>query len=73
MDDKTFIATYVAKEAERINQKLKDMVGSETPPTDQQRDDVIKDIEVTLSRLQSALSQLSIEPEDGEGHDKPAQ
>ncbi len=61
MDDKTFIASYVASEAERINERLKKMVQSDTQPTDEERDAVIKDIETTLARLQSALSQISIE------------
>ena len=71
MDDKTFIASYVASEAERINQRLKKMVQSDTQPTDAERDEVIKDIETTLARLQSALSQISMEDLEEElEHDK---
>ncbi len=71
MDDKTFIASYVAGEAERINERLKKMVQSDTQPTDEERDEVIKDIETTLARLQSALSQISIEDLEEEiEHDK---
>ena len=71
MDDKTFIASYVAGEAERINQRLKKMVQSDTQPTDAERDEVIKDIETTLARLQSALSQISMEDLEEElEHDK---
>ncbi len=71
MDDKTFIASYVAGEAERINQRLKKMVQSDTQPTDAERDEVIKDIETTLARLQSALAQISMEDlEEEKEYDK---
>jgi hypothetical protein len=55
MDDKTFIAEYAANEILRINERLKDMIESKTPPTEELRDNVIEDIETTLRRLQSAL------------------
>lgn len=71
MDDKAFIASYVAGEAERINERLKKMVQSDTQPTDAERDAVIKDIETTLARLQSALSQISMEElEEEKEYDK---
>lgn len=64
MDDKTFIAEYVANETVRINNRLKEMLASETPPTDETRDSVISDIETTLARLQNALSFISENLED---------
>ena len=70
MDDKTFIASYVSSEAERINERLKRIMHSDTPPTDEERDEVIKDIETTLARLQSALSQIALEEAEEREHDK---
>lgn len=61
MDDKTFIAAYAAQETLRINERLKQMVQSETPPSEEERDAVIGDIEQTLQRLQSALSMITPE------------
>ncbi len=55
MDDKTFIAEYAANEILRINERLKGMIESKTPPTEELRDNVIEDIETTLRRLQNAL------------------
>lgn len=60
MDDKTFIAAYVAQESQRINERLKTMLQSETPPSEEERDAVISDMEITLSRLQSALTQIEM-------------
>lgn len=59
MDDKTFIAEYAANEILRINERLKTMVEAKTPPSDEVRDSVISDIENTLRRLQSALSNIT--------------
>ncbi len=61
MDDKTFIAAYVAKETQRINDELKKMVLSDVPPSDAQKETIISDIETTLSRLKSALSHIQTE------------
>jgi hypothetical protein len=58
MDDKTFIAEYVANETVRINSRLKEMVEATEPPSEEMRESVIADIELTLSRLQSALSHI---------------
>lgn len=74
MNDKSLIASYVAGEVERINEKLKKMVQSETPPTDAERDEVIQDIETTLNRLQNALSNLKPgESDEEEDHDQRPQ
>ncbi|MEQ1704772.1 MAG: hypothetical protein ABL867_02215 [Rickettsiales bacterium] len=64
MDDKTFIAEYAANEILRINERLKTMVEAKTPPSDEVRDNVISDIETTLRRLQSALSNITENMED---------
>lgn len=61
MDDKTFIAKYVADESTRVKDRLKAMVESETPPTEEEKTEVMQDIETTLKRLQSALSQITPE------------
>ncbi len=61
MDDKTFIAAYVAQEAERINQRLKRAVAAETPPSEEEKKALVEDIETTLSRLQRALLQVRLE------------
>jgi ElaB/YqjD/DUF883 family membrane-anchored ribosome-binding protein len=59
MDDKTFIAEYAANEILRINERLKTMVESKTQPSEEMRESVISDIETTLRRLQSALSNIT--------------
>ena len=59
MDDKTFIAEYAANEILRINERLKVMVESKETPSEEMRDSVISDIETTLRRLQSALSNIT--------------
>lgn len=64
MDDKTLIAQYAANEILRINERLKDMVKSKTPPSEEVRESVISDIETTLSRVQRALSMIKIEDTD---------
>jgi hypothetical protein len=64
MDDKTFIAEYAANEILRINERLKTMVESKEVPSDEIRDSVISDIETTLRRLQSALSNITENMED---------
>ena len=64
MDDKTLIAEYAANEILRINSRLKEMMTSETPPSDDFRKNVIEDIETTLNRLQRALSHIQIDGTD---------
>lgn len=61
MYDKTFIAKYAADETTRINERLKRMIQSASPPSQEERDAVVADIEQTLARLQSALSQITPE------------
>ncbi len=58
MDDKTFVANYVAQEAVRINERLKKIVNAESAPSDEEKDSILADIETTLARLQSAVSHL---------------
>lgn len=66
MDDKTFIAEYAANEILRINERLKTMVESKTQPSEEMRESVISDIETTLRRLQSALSNITENMEENE-------
>lgn len=61
MDDKTFIAKYVADESTRVKDRLKAMVENPTPPTEEEKAAVMQDMEKTLKRLQTALA--SITPE----------
>lgn len=58
MDDKTFIATYVAQETQRINGALKEMIERPGSPSEAEKDAIIADIERTLARLQSAISHI---------------
>jgi hypothetical protein len=59
MDDKTFIASYVAKESQRINERLKEMVEAGQPPSEEEREAVVADIEKTLRRMHAALSTIN--------------
>ncbi|NBX03077.1 MAG: hypothetical protein EBR02_03230 [Alphaproteobacteria bacterium] len=58
MDDKTFVASYVAQEAVRINERLKKIVDAESTPSEEEKDSILADIETTLARLQSAVAHL---------------
>jgi|GEM_PF-2985434 len=73
MDDKTFIAEYAAKETVRINERLKEMLTSETPPSDELKESVIADIETTLARLQSALSHIVAHIDEDENKEETKQ
>lgn len=70
MDDKTFIAKYVADESTRIKDRLKEAVESDVVPTEAEKDELIGDIEQTLDRLRRALEQMQaaigLEDEDME-------
>lgn len=59
MDDKTFVAKYVASESERLNQSLKEMVAKEVAPTDAEKDALFADMEETLKKLTGALEYLT--------------
>ena len=59
MDNKTFVASYVAQESERINQALKNVLGKEAPPTEAEKDALFSDMEATLAKLTSALEFLT--------------
>lgn len=66
IDDKTLIAKYAAKETARINERLKEMLNSNSPPSEELRQDVVNDIEATLERLQRALSHIHIDEDYNE-------
>ncbi len=66
MDDKTFVAAYVAKETQRINETLKDMINSPEAPSEETRQAIVQDIETTLERLKSALSQIHLELDESD-------
>lgn len=59
MDDKTFVASYVAKESQRINESLKQLLAKDGEPTESEKAGVFGDIESTLSSLQGALEYLT--------------
>lgn len=59
MDNKTFIAKFVADESDKMNQSLKDMLARPEAPTDAEKDALFSDMETTLKKLTSALEFLS--------------
>jgi len=61
MDDKTFMAKYVAEETQRINERLKKLVTSNTPPSEEERQAVMEDVGNALSRLKRTLEQIEAE------------
>lgn len=74
MDDKTFIAKYVADESTRIKEQFKKMMLSEIPPTEEEKAVMMEDIKSTLTRLQAALAQVTSETadKDSEDHGEPS-
>lgn len=64
MDDKTFLAAYVAKEVQRINERIKKLVTGETPPLEAEKDALVKDVEATLTAMQQLLAQIPVEDEE---------
>jgi hypothetical protein len=59
MDNKTFVAKFVADESTRLNENLKDMLAKGTPPTDAEKDALFSDMEATLKKLTQALEYLT--------------
>ena len=59
MDNKTFVAKFVADESERMNQSLKEMLAKGAPPSDEEKDALFSDMEVTLKKLTGALEFLT--------------
>ena len=59
MDNKTFVAKFVADESERMNQSLKDMLARGAPPSDAEKDALFSDMEATLKKLTGALEFLT--------------
>ena len=70
MDDKTFVATYVAQETQRINGALKEMIDRNEPASEAEKDAIIADIERTLARLQSAISHIRVYSADAHADDE---
>lgn len=70
MDDKTFIAAFAAKEATRINERLKKMIASPDAPSEEEKASITADIQLTLDRMKKALAQITPEmlEEDSEDH-----
>jgi len=71
MDNKTFVASYVAQESERINQLLKDIVAKGAPPTEAEKDALFSDMEATLAKLTSALEYISANLDTNEEEEIP--
>ncbi len=59
MDNKTFVAKFVADESERLNQNLKEVLAKGAPPSDAEKDALFSDMEATLAKLTSALEYLA--------------
>ena len=58
MDDAELVTSFLARETQRINQTLKDMYSRPQPPTEEEKNAILSDIEKTLARLQSAVLHL---------------
>lgn len=71
MDDKTFIAKYVADESERINQSLKELITKGEAPSEAEKDALFADMEATLKKLTSALEFLTINIDKDEEEEVP--
>ncbi|MDX2074334.1 MAG: hypothetical protein SFX19_08245 [Alphaproteobacteria bacterium] len=59
MDNKTFVAKFVAEESERLNQGLKGMLAKGEAPSDAEKDALFSDMEATLKKLTGALEFLT--------------
>jgi hypothetical protein len=70
MDDKTIIAAYAAQEIERINERLRALVQSSEPASKEVSEALIQEINLTMQRLQAAISHLPQESEEEEEEDQ---
>lgn len=59
MDNKTMVSNYVADESQRLNDSLKEVLGKDRMPTNEEKDALLADMEATLKRLTSALEYLT--------------
>lgn len=71
MDNKTFIAKYVADESTRINESLKNMLEKPETTTDAEKDALFADMEATLGKLKSALEFLTANIDNLMEEDEP--
>lgn len=58
MEDKTFFAKYIAEESQRLNESLQEMIARGVPPTDEEKEALIKDMETGLSRLTQMITEI---------------
>ena len=58
MDDKTFMASYVANETTRVKDKLKAMVERGQPPSEEEKAELMQDMHASFGRLQQMILQL---------------
>lgn len=61
-----FIAQFITGETQRINDSLKEMLARPQGPSDAEKDAILADIELTLARLQSAISHIGVVMDAGE-------
>lgn len=59
MDNKTFVAKFVADESTRLNESLKDMLAKNEAPSEAEKEALFSDMEMTLKKLTSALEYLT--------------
>ena len=55
MEDAELVTSFVTQETRRINETLKEMYSRPVPPTEEEKNAILADIENTLARLQSAI------------------
>ena len=59
MDNKTFVAKFVADESTRLNEGLKEMLAKGEAPSDAEKEALFSDMESTLAKLKGALEYLT--------------
>ncbi len=70
MDDKTFMAAYVADETTRLKDRMKEMVERGEMPSEEEKEALMKDMTESLDRLMRTLGQLQ-QMADEEKEDEP--
>lgn len=72
MDDKTFMAAYVADETVRLKDRLKEMVARGEEPSEEEKEALMNEMQASLSRLQQTLLQIqAIVDEENEEEETP--
>lgn len=58
MDDQTFMASYVADETTRMKDRLKNLVESGVEPTEEEKEQLMADMQASFARLEKMLTQM---------------